>query len=90
MVIAGVHKGDSGEVLEVFPEKNRAVVSDINLKKKHRKPTQDQPGEITDIPASIHISNLMLMEGGQATRVGRKVEDGKLVRFSKKTGNTIR
>lgn len=90
MVIAGVHKGDSGEVLEVFPNKNRAVVSDINLKKKHRKPTQEQPGEITDIPASIHISNLMLMDGGQATRVGRKVEDGKIVRYSKKTGNTIR
>jgi len=90
VVIAGVHKGDSGEVLEIFPDKNRAIVSDINLKKKHRKPTQDQPGEITDIPASIHISNLMLMEGGTATRIGRRVEDGKLVRYSKKSGNTIR
>jgi len=90
VVIAGVHKGDSGEVLEIFPDKNRAIVSDINLKKKHRKPTQDQPGEITDIPASIHISNLMLMEGGTATRIGRRVEEGKLVRYSKKSGNTIR
>ena len=90
MVISGNHKGESGEVLEVFPDKNRAIVSDVNLKKKHRKPTQDQPGEITDIPASIHISNLMLMDGSTPTRVGRKVEDGKLVRFAKKTGNSIR
>ncbi len=90
VVIAGVHKGDAGEVLEVFPDKNRAIVSDVNLKKKHRKPTQDQPGEITDIPASIHISNLMLMEGSTGTRIGRRVEDGKIVRYSKKSGNTIR
>ncbi len=90
MVISGNHKGISGEVLEVFPAKNHAIVSDVNLKKKHRKPTHEEPGEITDIPASIHISNLMLMEGGQASRVGRRVEDGKLVRYSKKSGNTIR
>jgi len=90
VVISGNHKGDKGEVLEVFPDKNRAIVSDVNLKKKHRKPTQDQPGEITDIPASIHISNLMLVDGGTATRIGRRVEDGKIVRYSKKTDNTIR
>ena len=90
MVIAGVHKGESGEVLEVFPAKNRVIVSDVNLKTKHQKPAQEQQGEITEVPGTIHISNLMLIEGGQASRIGRRVEDGKLVRYSKKTGNTIR
>jgi len=76
--------------LEVFPLKNKAIVSDVNLKKKHRKPTQEEAGAITDIPASIHISNLMLIDkGGNPTRVGRKKEGDKIVRYSKKTGNTI-
>jgi len=90
VVIAGVHKGDKGEVLEIFPDKNRAIVSDVNLKKKHRKPTQEEAGAITDIPASIHLSNLMLIDkSGNPTRVGRKKEGDKIVRFSKKTGDVI-
>jgi len=92
VVTTGAYKNKRGEVLEVFPGKNRAIVSDINLRKKHNKPTQDQPGGITDIPASIHISNLMLVDpkSGNPTRVGRKVEAGKLVRYSKKSGEIIK
>ncbi|MCC6724520.1 MAG: 50S ribosomal protein L24 [Saprospiraceae bacterium] len=91
-VIAGNDKGEVGEVIEVFPDKNRAIVENINMKKKHRKPTQDQPGGIVDIPASIHISNLMLVDpkSGEATRVGRKLVDGKLVRYAKKSGELIK
>ena len=92
VVTSGVYKGDRGEVLEVFPAKNRVIVSDVNLRKKHNKPTQDQPGGITDIPASIHVSNLMLVDpkSGEPTRVGRKLVDGKLMRYSKKSGEIIK
>ena len=91
MIIAGVDKGKTGEVLEVFPKKYRATVEDANIVKKHQKPTQDNPGGIIDQPASIHISNLMLIDpkSGEATRIGRRVENGKLVRYSKKSDEII-
>ncbi len=92
MVIAGSNKGQQGEVLEVIPGKNRAVVEEINIVKKHQKPTNDNPGGIIEKPAPIHISNLMLVDPktGSATRVGRKELDGKLVRYSKKSGEIIK
>lgn len=90
-VISGSEKGAEGTVLEVFPKKYRAIIEEVNMVKKHTKATQDNPGGINDIPAPIHISNLMLIDPktGQPTRIGRRVEDGKIVRYSKKTGNTI-
>ncbi|MCB0559618.1 MAG: 50S ribosomal protein L24 [Lewinellaceae bacterium] len=94
VVIAGAYKDldRSREVLEVIPDKNRAVVEDVNMAKKHTKPTQDNPGGINDVPMPIHISNLMLVDPktGEPTRVGRKVVDGKLVRYSKKSGEIIK
>ncbi len=91
MVISGNDKGQTGEVLEVFPKKNRAIVENLNMVTKHQKPTQDNPGGITELPASIHLSNLMLLDPktGEPTRIGRKVVDGKLVRYSKKSGELI-
>ncbi|MEZ4931653.1 MAG: 50S ribosomal protein L24 [Saprospiraceae bacterium] len=91
MVIAGNDKGETGEVLEVFPSKNRAIVENLNMVKKHQKPTQDNPGGIIDLPASIHLSNLMLLDPktGEPTRIGRKLVDGKLVRYAKKSGELI-
>lgn len=91
-VIAGDHKGAEGEVLEVFPKKNRAIVENVNIVKKHQKPTQDNPGGIVEMPAPVHVSNLMLLDPktGEPTRVGRKLVDGKLVRYSKKTGEIIK
>lgn len=88
MVIAGNYKGETGEVLEVFPQKNRAIVDNVNMVKKHRKPTQDKPGGITEMAAPIHISNLMLLDPktGEPTRIGRKLVEGKLVRYAKKSG----
>ena len=87
-VIAGNDKGSTGEVLQVFPAKNRAIVERVNMVKKHQKPTQDNPGGIVEMEAPIHISNLMLLDpkSGEPTRIGRKVVDGKLVRYSKKSG----
>ncbi|MEK7257543.1 MAG: 50S ribosomal protein L24 [Bacteroidota bacterium] len=89
MVTAGNYKGETGEVLEVFPEKNRAIVDNVNMRKKHRKPTQKDPkGGITEIAAPIHLSNLMLLDPktGEPTRIGRKIVDGKSVRYAKKSG----
>lgn len=90
-VIAGDDKGSEGEVLEVFPAKNRAIVDNLNMVKKHQKPTEGSQGGIIDQPASIHISNLMLIDpsSDEATRVGRRLEDGKLKRYSKKSGKVL-
>ena len=91
-VIAGSNKGESGEVKIVLPKENRAIVEGLNMVKKHTKATQDSPGGINEIEAPIHISNLMLIDpkSGQPTRVGRKLVDGKLVRYSKKSGEIIK
>lgn len=91
MVISGSYKGTKGEVLEVFPKNYRATVEGVNIQKKHQKPTNDNAGGIVEINAPIHISNLMLIDpkSGEATKVGRKEVEGKLVRYSKKTGEII-
>ncbi len=92
VVISGADKGKEGEVLEVLPLKNRAIVADVNVVRKHTKPTAEKQGGINDIPAAIHISNLMLKDPktGEPTRVGRELVDGKLVRVSKKSGEIIK
>ncbi len=92
IVIAGDHKGSEGKVLRVFREKNKAIVEGVNLVKKHEKPSAANPqGGITEKEAPIHISNLSLIDpkSGEATRVGYKMEDGKKVRFSKKSQQAI-
>jgi large subunit ribosomal protein L24 len=92
VVIAGADKGTKGEVLEVIPSKNRVIVDQVNSVKKHQKPTQDNPGGIIEKAAPIHISNVMLVDPktGEPTRVGRKEVDGKIVRYSKKSGEIIK
>jgi len=95
VVIAGAYKDRTKvrEVLEVIPARNRAIVEDVNIVKKHTKPTQDSAGGIQEVPAAIHISNLMLVDpkSGAPTRIGRKREDnGSLVRYSKKSGEIIK
>ena len=91
-VLAGEYKGVESEVLRVFPDKARVLVDDVNMVKKHQKPTNEHQGGIIEQPAPIHISNVMVIEpgSGEATRTGRREEDGKLVRYSKKTGETIK
>jgi large subunit ribosomal protein L24 len=99
MVIAGDDKSTKervrkGKVLEIFPEKSRAIVEGINMVTKHLKPSAGKPeGGIKKMEGSIHISNLMLIDPAtdKATRTGRKANDkGKLQRFSKKTGEFIK
>lgn len=93
-VIAGDDKGKTGKVLEVLVAKNRAIVEGINIVTKHEKPSAGKPeGGIKKTEASIHLSNLMLVDpaSGKPTRVGRKLnEKGKLQRYSKKTGELIK
>ncbi len=92
MVIAGSNKGESGEVKLVLTKENRAIVDGVNMVKKHIKATQDNPGGINEMEAPLHISNLKLIDPktGEPTRIGRKVVDGKSVRYSKKSGEIIK
>jgi len=91
MVIAGTAKGQSGRVIRMIPKQHRAVIEGLNLVTKHQKPSATSPqGGIVKMEAPIHVSNLMLMIGDQATRVGRRIEDGKVVRYAKKTGDIIK
>ena len=89
-VIAGDQKGKEGKVVRVFIEKNRAIVEGVNMVSKHTKPSAQNPqGGIVKKEASLDVSNLMLLEDGKTTRVGFRVEDGKKVRFSKKSDKAI-
>lgn len=94
VVIAGESKGQRGKVLSVQVDKQRAVVEGINLVSKHTKPNaKNTQGGIVKQEAPVHISNLMLVEPatGNPTRIGRrKNESGKLVRYSKKSGEEIK
>ena len=92
-VLAGEYRGQTGKVMEMLPEKNKALVEGINIVKKHNKPSAANPqGGITEMEAPIHLSNLMYVDSnGEATRIGRKEdENGKLVRYSKKTQEIIK
>ena len=92
-VIAGKDKGRVGKILRIDRNKNRAIVERINMIKKHQKPVDaQQPGQIMDIEASIHISNLMLVcpECTETVRTGSKfLEDGVKVRSCKGCGATL-
>jgi large subunit ribosomal protein L24 len=91
-VIAGKDKGKESRVLRVYPHKERLVVERVNMIKKHQRATQKQPkGGILEIEGTIHVSNVMLLcpSCAQATRVGRKREDGSRVRVCKQCGKDI-
>ena len=91
VVIAGRDKGKTGEILKVLRKENRAIVSGVNLVKKHQRPTPQEPGGIITKEAPIHLSNLMLADpkDGRPTRVGFKFVEGRKVRFAKKSGEVI-
>jgi large subunit ribosomal protein L24 len=90
-VISGESKGQEGKIASIDREKMRATVSGVNMIKKHNKPSASNPqGGIEEKEGTLHISNLMVVAGGIATRIGRKDEKGKLVRYSKKSGEVIK
>jgi large subunit ribosomal protein L24 len=92
-VITGVSKGRRGEVLQLIPKDGRAVVQGVNIAKRHTKPRgMGEPGGIVEREATIHLSNLMLVDptSEKRTKVGfRVLEDGRKVRVAKATGQTI-
>lgn len=92
-VIAGDSKGQQGKVLQVFPLNKTAIVEKVNLVSKHTKPNaQNTQGGIVKQEAPINLSNLQVVDpkSGKATRIGRKLVDGKLVRYAKKSGEEIK
>lgn len=92
IVVAGKDKGKSGDVLKMLPKENRAVVSGVNVARKHMKQTAAQEGGIVNKELSIHVSNLAHIDpkDGKATRVGYKVlDDGKKVRVARRSGEVI-
>jgi large subunit ribosomal protein L24 len=92
-VLSGDDRDQTGKILKVEVKKYRAFVEGVNMVSKHTKTSAKNPqGGIIKKEASIHISNLMLVDGkGNATRIGRRIGDkDKLVRYSKKTGEEIR
>jgi large subunit ribosomal protein L24 len=94
MVITGESKGQKGRILEVDRVKERAIVEGVNMVSKHTKPNTKAPqGGIIKKEAPVHISNLMLIDpsSGKPTRIGKKLnEKGKLMRYSKKSGEEIK
>lgn len=85
-VIAGDHKGSEGKVLQIIKDKDRVLVEGVNLVSKHTKPSAQSPqGGIVKKEASLHISNVLLVDGGAAVRVGYKVDGDTKTRISKKT-----
>jgi large subunit ribosomal protein L24 len=92
IVTTGRDKGKKGEVLKVFPSDNRALVTGVNMVKRHQRQTPRQQGGIVAKEAPVHLSNIAHVDpkSGEATRVGFKVlNDGRKVRFAKKSGEVI-
>ena len=92
VVLAGRDKGKRGEVLQVIPSENRALVQGINVVRRHQKQSAQQEGGIVAKEVPIHISNIGLEDpaDGSPTRVGYKfMDDGRKVRFAKRSGEAI-
>ena len=90
VVLTGKDKGRTGEVLQVLPKEDRAVVRGINVVKRHQRQTQSQEAGIISKEAAVHLSNVAIVDkDGKPTRVGFKVVDGKKVRVAKRSGDVI-
>ncbi len=92
VVLTGRDSGRSGEVISVAPKDEKALVRGVNMVKRHQKQSMNQEGGIISKEAPIHLSNLALADpkDGKPTRVGfRVLEDGRKVRFAKRSGDLI-
>ena len=92
IVTTGRDRGKKGEVLKVFPSDNRALVTGVNVVKRHQRQTAKVQGGIVNKESPVHLSNLAHVDPktGDATRIGFKIlGDGRKVRFAKKSGEVI-
>jgi large subunit ribosomal protein L24 len=92
VVLTGRDTGRTGEVVQVMPKDEKALVRGVNMVKRHQKQSMNQEGGIISKEAPIHLSNLALADpkDGKPTRVGfRILEDGRKVRFAKRSGDLI-
>ena len=92
IVISGRDKGKKGSVLRVLTDQDRVLVQGVHMVKRHQRQTQTEQGGIVEKETSIHVSNVALLDpdGGEATRVGfRTLEDGRKVRYAKRSGEVI-
>jgi len=90
VVLTGKDRGKQGEIAQVMPKDNKAVVDGVNVAVRHTKQSQTTQGGRLPKAMPIDLSNLALMDkNGKPTRVGFRVEDGKKVRFAKTTGEAI-
>jgi large subunit ribosomal protein L24 len=92
VVLTGRDRGRQGEVLRVLRKDDRLIVQGVNMVKRHQRPTAGHPGGIVDKEAAIHISNVAHVDpsSGKPTWVGFKtLDDGRKVRFAKRSGEII-
>jgi len=90
VMLAGKDKGRTGEVIQVMPKEDRAVVRGVNVVKRHQRQTQTQEAGIINKEAPVHLSNLAIVDkDGKPSRVGFKVVHGKKVRVAKRSGDVI-
>ena len=91
VVLTGKDKGRSGEVIQVMPKEDKAVVRGVNMVKRHQRQTQSQEAGIINKEAPIHLSNIAIADrkDGKPTRVGFKIDGDKKVRVAKRSGEVI-
>lgn len=91
LVTAGSSKGTTGEVLQILPKENRLIVDGANIRTKHVKASENNAGGRVDKIMPIHISNVVLIDPttNQPTKVGRRIENNKIVRYAKASGKTL-
>jgi large subunit ribosomal protein L24 len=92
VVTAGRDKGKSGEVLRVYPTESRVLIAGVNIVKRHQKQTARAQGGIVSREAPLHLSKIAHVDPktGGPTRVGfKRLDDGRMVRFAKKSGEVL-
>src|SRR5271170_427214 len=91
IVIAGKEKGKKGKITQVITDKSRVVVEGVNKVKRHTKPSRTGAGGIVEKEASLHVSNVMLVDpkSGKGTRVGYKIEGENKIRIAKRSGQVV-
>ncbi len=92
LIISGKYRGRKGKILKSFPKMDKLLIEGINLRKKHQKPKKTgDKGQIIEIPAPIHISNVKIIcpKCKKATRIGYRIEGGEKYRICKKCDKTI-